>query len=48
MLPELAGRRLTALAVAALPAETPAEIEPDGGAVVTVPPRAGFVLGAAG
>ena len=48
MLPELAGRRLTALAVAALPAGTPAEIARDGAVVVTVPPRAGFILGAAG
>jgi neopullulanase len=47
-LPELAGKRLTALAVAALPAGTPAEIEHDGAAVVTVPPRAGFILDAVG
>ena len=47
-LPELAGRRLTPFAVAGLPAGSPVDVAGDGGARVTVPARAGFVLAAAG
>ena len=47
-LPELAGRRLMPFAVAGLPAGSPVDVAGDGGARVTVPARAGFVLAAAG
>jgi len=47
-LPELAGGRLAPLEVAGLPAGSPVDVADDGGARVTVPPRAGFVLAAAG
>ena len=47
-LPELAGRRLAPLAVAGLPAGSPADVAADGGVGVTVPARAGFVLAVAG
>ncbi len=42
--PELAGTRLTALSVAALPAGTPTEIDRHGAVVVAVPARTGFIL----
>jgi hypothetical protein len=47
-LPELAGGRLAPLAVAGLPASSPVDVAGDGGAWVTVPARAGFVLAAVG
>lgn len=47
-LPELAGGRLAPLAVAGLPPGSPVDVAGDGGARVTVPARAGFVLAAVG
>jgi cyclomaltodextrinase len=47
-LPELAGGRLAPLAVAGLPAGSPVDVAGDGGARVTVPARAGFVLAVVG